>query len=416
MSSARDSPHRRAPRVLFLIENVPYSLDSRVRREAGVVEDLGGQVVVICPSDGSGWYKCLGNVFVYQYPKPRLGGRFEAHLIEYACSLLFHTLLTAVVYVRHGFDVIHGANPPDIFWLVAAPYKLLGKTYIFDHHDLVPELFRVRYGRRLGALHRVILWMERRGLRLADHVVTTNESFRAIALERGSRRAEDVTIVRNGPWLERDFVNIAPDESVRGTAKVVVGYLGIMNPQDHLENLLEAARIVRKDLGRTDIAFLLIGSGDAYADLCALRDGMGLHGAVDMPGTLPWTSVVSKLAAVDFCVQPDLPTGFNVHLTMNKLMEYMALGKPSVAYDMPETRVTGGDAVVYVAEPSPRALAHAIVALADDPERRARLGADSFRRVKETLSWEQQRESLVSVYRRITTTNESAGLRAGLDP
>jgi glycosyltransferase involved in cell wall biosynthesis len=393
---------RRHPfRTLFLIENVPYSLDTRVRREAHALRSIGGDVTVICPADDGKWTRTVEGVRVYHYPKPSIGGGFLAHVAEYLTSLFFHTLLTLWVAIRHGFDVIHVANPPDLLWLVAAPWKLLGKRFIFDHHDLVPELFQVRFAQRMPWLNRLMLWLERSSLRLADHVISTNQTFRSIAMTRGGRDPADVTIVRNGPWLSRDFPQVPPEEGVRRPGKVVVGYLGIMNPQDHLDNLLEAARIIRFEMKREDIGFVLIGSGDAHPALLAQRDAAGLQSCVEMPGTLPWRTVIATLGAVNICVQPDPPTAFNRHLTMNKLMEYMALSRPCIAYDMPETRFSGGDAVHYVAGTSADELARAIVELADDPARRAELGERARLRVENTLAWEHQAQSLLRVYAKL---------------
>lgn len=400
------------PRVLFLIDNVPYSLDTRVRREAHVVQGIGGRAMVICPSDGGRWHSLIDGVDVYQYPKPRLGRGFAAHLFEYIVSLFFHIPLTAYIFARHGFDVIHGANPPDIFWIVAAPYKLCGKSYIFDHHDLVPELFQNRFGERFRALQTVVLWMEKCGMRLADHVISTNESFKSVALTRGGKTPSEVTVVRNGPWLERDFPSVQPDVRVRELGKVVVGYLGIMNPQDHLENLLEAARIIHFDLERDDIGFIMIGSGDSYRSLLDMRDNLGLHDVVRMPGTLPWNEVLASLSAVDICVQPDLPSSFNVHLTMNKLMEYMALGKPTIAYDMHETRVTGGDATIFLDGDTAMPLANAIVELADNPNERMRLGEKAKNRVHSMLAWEKQREALACIYKELMLSKVPAAKSA----
>lgn len=389
---------KHAFRVLFLIENVPYSLDTRVRREAHALRSIGGDVTVICPADGGKWARTVESIRVYHYPKPSLGGGFLAHVAEYVTSLFFHAVLTLWVAVRHGFDVIHVANPPDLLWLVAAPWKLLGKRFIFDHHDLVPELFQVRYAKRLPWLNKVMLWLERSSLRLADQVISTNQTFRQIAMTRGGRDPGDVTIVRNGPWLSRDFPPVSLEDSVRLPGKVVVGYLGIMNPQDHLDNLIEAARIIRFDMNREDIGFVLIGSGDAHPTLLAQRNAAGLEDAIEMPGTLPWTKVLATLGGVDMCVQPDPPTAFNRHLTMNKLMEYMALGKACIAYDMPETRFSGADTVHYVSGTSAQDLADAIVALADDPEHRAELGRRARLRIENTLAWEHQAHSLLRVY------------------
>ncbi|MGI9205026.1 MAG: glycosyltransferase family 4 protein [Woeseiaceae bacterium] len=385
-------------RVLFLIENVPYSLDTRVQREADVVKRMGGEVVVVCPTDGGGFHTTIDGFNVYQYPKPHPGRGFIAHLAEYFVSLFFHFWLVAYVAIRHGFDVIHGANPPDIFWIIAAPYKLFGKRFIFDQHDLVPELFDVRYRDRLPVLRRTMLWMEKRSMAMADHVIATNESFRNVALTRGGKRSAEVTIVRNGPWIGRHFTDVEPAESVKSLGSVTVGYIGWMNPQDHLENLMEVARIIRVDKGRDDIGFILIGSGDSYPSLVKIRDEKGLGESVRMPGTIPWKEAVSALSATDICVQPDLPTSFNVNLTMNKLMEYMALGKATVAYEMTETCFTGADTVVYVKDSTAEALAESIIRLADDPQLRRNLGDKAKARIDSLLCWERQSEHLVSVY------------------
>jgi glycosyltransferase involved in cell wall biosynthesis len=387
-------------RVLFLIENVPYSLDTRVRREAHALQAAGGKVTIICPSDGSGWTKKIDGIRVYQYPKPSMGQGFFAHTVEYIVSLFFHSLLTIWTAFRHGFEVIHVANPPDLLWLVALPYKLFGKQFVFDHHDLVPELYSVRFGARLPFLSVIMRLFEWCSMRYADHVISTNETFRRIAIERGGKPQDQVSVVRNGPWLARDFP-ILRGNNTRQTNKIIIGYLGIMNPQDHLDHLIAAARIIRMEACREDIEFILIGSGDAYPQLRGLRDSMGLSDCVSMPGTLPWNDVITLLSTADICVQPDPPTLFNRHLTMNKLMEYMALGKAVIAYDMPETRYSGGESVHYIQDETPLALANAITELADDSERRSQLGKLARLRVENVLAWEHQACSLLRVYRQL---------------
>jgi glycosyltransferase involved in cell wall biosynthesis len=387
--------------VLFLIDNVPYRLDSRVRREASALKEIGASIIVICPSEDHGWRQIVNDVKVYQYPKPALGAGMAAHLIEYCVSLFFLTILTFWVYLRHGFSAIHVANPPDLLWLVAVPYKLLGCKYVFDHHDLVPELYEVRFSQSWPWLLPVVRFLERASIRLSDQVISTNQTFRHIAIERNGKAAPSVAVVRNGPMLSVDFPPTPPDAGIRSLGRVVVGYLGIMNPQDHLDYFLEMAKIIRIDRGREDIGFVMVGSGDAFDDLRRMRDAMGLGDVVRMPGTLPWPAVLSTLGAVDICVQPDPPTKFNKHLTMNKLMEYMALGKAAVAFDMPETRVSGGDAVVYVAPEGPSALADAVVTLADDDNRRAQLGAAARIRVESVLAWEHQSANLQAVYAKL---------------
>ena len=388
--------------ALFLIDNVPLALDSRVRRETSALARAGIAIRVICPAArGEPWHEVVDAMHVYRYPKPVLGGGFAGHVVEYIVALVAHAALTCLVALRHGFDVVHVANPPDVLSLAVAPHKAAGKRLVFDHHDLVPELFDVRYAARFGGLTSLVRAAERASFRLADHVISTNESFRRIAIDRGGVRPERVTIVRNGPWLRVDFPPTEPDAAIRSRADVMIGYLGIMNDQDDVDVFLEMARILRMDRGRTDIGFVMVGSGDAYARLVRLRDELGLTDAVAMPGRLPWERVLATLAATDVCVQPDLPNDFNRKSTMNKLMEYMALGRACVAFDMPETRVSGGDAVHYVERFDASGLADAVVALADDPEQRRRLGERARRRVETELAWELQEERLLAVYDRI---------------
>jgi glycosyltransferase involved in cell wall biosynthesis len=392
-------------RALFLVDNVPLEIDSRVQRETGTLARAGIGIAVICPAaKGEPWHERIDGMQVYRYPKPVLGGGLAGHLAEYLMAVVAHFVLSLVVAVRHGFDVIHVGNPPDLLSLAVAPHKALGTRFVFDHHDLVPELFMLRYADRFPWLMRSVLAAERASFRLADQVITTNESFRRVAIERGGVAPDDVTVVRNGPRLDIDFPPTEPDRAIRAHAKVMVGYLGNMNDQDDLDVFLAMARIIHRDLERTDVGFVMVGSGDAFARLVRLRDAYGLEDAVLMPGRLPWDRVLATLAATDVCVQPDLPNGFNRLSTMNKLMEYMALSRACVAFDMPETRTSGGDAVVYVEDSEPRALAEAVVALADDPDRRRRLGELARRRIETELAWEHQEDSLLLVYDRLAAS------------
>ena len=398
--------------VLFLVEDVSFTTDSRVRRQTSALLAQGVQVVVICPANaGEPAYELdPSGAHVYRYRKPAPAEGFAWHLVEYAASLAQHTRLARRVWRRHGFDVIHAANPPDILWMVALPYKLLrGTRFVYDQHDIVPELFQVRYAAQHPAARPVVLGMERASYGLADHVIVTTDSLRRIALDRGGRRPEDVTIVRNGPRLRTDFPEVRPDAQTRALAPVMVGYLGHMNPQDHLEKFLEMADIVHNRAGRRDIGFVMIGAGDSWEELRRTRDRLGLSEAVRMTGRVPWPEVLSHLAATDICVQPDPPTAFNSLLAHNKLMEYMAMGKAAVAFDMAETRVSGGDCVTYVPGESAEGLARAVLELADDPARREALGQRGRRRVEEVLCWEQQAQSLLAAYARLLPAGAALG-------
>lgn len=388
-------------KVLFLIEDGSFEFDNRVRREAATLVEAGMGVTVICPRyQGQNWHDLTGGIHVYRYMKPSLGTGFMSHVVEYTISLICQTILAAWVALRHGFDAIHAANPPDLLWMVAAPYCLMGKRFVFDHHDLVPELYEDRFGAPGSRVVSVLRFLERMSFRFADHVISTNESYRAVAMSRGNKRADEVTVVRNGP-AAGDFPDGEPDPKIRALGRIVVGYLGNMNPQDGVDRFLEMARILHQVHHRTDIGFVMIGKGDSFADLVRLRDEFGLTDAVAMTGRIPWSEVIAALRATDICVQPDPPGLLNDHSTMNKLMEYMSLGRAVVTYDLAETRVSGGDAVLYAQGSTAEDLAIAVMALADNPARLQELQLAGQKRVRDVLSWDHQSPQLVEVYEKL---------------
>jgi glycosyltransferase involved in cell wall biosynthesis len=334
-----------------------------------------------------------------------------AHIAEYMISLVSQTVLAAWVEMRHGFDVIHAANPPDLLWMIAAPYRLLfRKRFVFDHHDLVPELYEERFGVPGSRALTVLRFMERMSFRFAHHVISTNESYRAVAIYRGKKRADEVTVVRNGPALS-DFPDGEPDSKIRALGRIVVGYLGNMNPQDGVDRFLEMARLLRQVHHRMDIGFVMIGQGDSFENLVRLREEFGLNDVITMTGRIPWPDVIASLRATDICVQPDPPGLLNDHSTMNKLMEYMSLGRAVVTYDLPETRVSGGDAVLYVQGNSAEDLAKAVMALADDPGRMRDLQRAGQKRVWDILSWDHQSPQLIKVYDKLFPAQAPLGNR-----
>lgn len=402
-------------RVLYLNENSSFPFDNRARREMGTLRDAGAQVLVVCPAfeGGPGWEGCqraadrvsveeFDGHEIWYYPFPECGHSLSEHLREYAVSLMWLQRLAWRAYRTKGFDCIYAVNPPDLLWPIAAQFQALGKKFIFDHYDLNPELFQDRFGDNPKAMKALPLVkaMEKATITLADHVISTNGSYRRIAIERCGKNPAQVTIVRNGPNM-KNFFPTDPDPQARAMGKIVVGYLGNMNPQDGLDEVIEMARILRYDHGRKDIGFVLVGQGDSYKDVIKLRDDKGLKDVVLMPGRLPMERVRACLSAADICVQPDPPGGLNNVSTMNKVMEYMAMGKPVIAHQLKETMVSGGDVALYTETPDAQGLAARVLELADDPKRRAELGKKGLERCEKVLSWPHQAPCLLAVFEKL---------------
>jgi glycosyltransferase involved in cell wall biosynthesis len=388
-----------AGRVLIFIEDGSFCFDNRVKREVRTLEDAGFHTRVICPRyPGEKFAERVGRTYVYRYPKLSMGGPVLGHICEYSSSLLFGGLLSLWVAVRRGFDVLQLCNPPDVLFPIAVFFKLFGKKYIFDHHDLCPELYETQYGRAGGLLYRILCWSERQSLRLADGVISTNESYRRVAMERGGKAPGKVTVVRNGPDLSRyaSWPEPADKNPVR------VGYIGNMNPQDGVDYLLRAAKHICVDRGRDDVEFVLIGKGDSFASLQSLAAELGVEDRVRFTGRIPDEEVLRELGACDIGCQPDPFNPLNNVSTMNKVMEYMALAKPVVAFDLVETRVSCGEAALYAGESTPEALAEEILKLVDDFELRRRMGLRGRDDVENRLAWKFSEPALLSVYRRVT--------------
>jgi glycosyltransferase involved in cell wall biosynthesis len=391
----------------MLLENSSYPEDVRVRAEARTLARAGLEVTVVAPRRrGHPGREVVDGVRVYRYPAPSTGAGVLGYLWEYVYATLASVAVTLVVLWRRGFDVIHLHNPPDTLVLAALPAKLLGKRCIFDHHDLAPELYNARFGRTGGGL---VYWalrlFERLNFLAADHVIATNECYRRVAIERGKVPAARVTVVRNGPDLER-FRPVEPEPGLRARAGTIIGYVGVMGFQDGLDHLLRAVRHLVVTLDRRDVHCVLIGDGDAWEGLRRLArrleidEYMWFTGRISSVGAAG-RELVRYLSTADICVDPQPSNPYSDRSTTLKLMEYMALAKPIVAFDLPEHRVTAGDAAVYVGGNDDQAFARAIAELMDDPERRRRMGERGRRRVEAELSWEHSVPRLLDAYRAV---------------
>lgn len=387
-------------RVLMVVENNGYPTDTRVRIEALALTAAGYDVTVIAPNpDHQPSAETIDGVRVRRYPPPPSGTGLWAYVGEYGFATAVSLLMVLRILVRSGFDVIHLANPPDTLWVAAVPARLTGRRVIFDHHDLAPELYDAIYGSHArGLVRRMLLLMERITFRLADHVISTNESYRETAITRGGVPRDRVTVVRNGPDLRRVRL-VEPDAELRARAGTIVGYVGLMARQDGVDRLLHAVRHLVHTLGRRDVLFVLMGYGDELDGLKRLASELEIEPWVWFTGEISDDELFRRyLSAADICVTPDPATPYSDRSTMVKMMEYMALGKPTVAFDLRENRASAGDACVYVPGNDTVAFAQAIAALVDDPARREQLGKVGRQRVEAGLSWMHSVPHLLAAY------------------
>jgi glycosyltransferase involved in cell wall biosynthesis len=393
------SPGRK---VLHLSENLTLPFDRRVWMELNALRAGGYQVAAICPM-GDGWnepFEVIDGISIWRYPPPPATSGFVSYVWEFLYCWLQTARLSLVALARHGFDVVHSANPPDTFWAIAAFYKLFGRRFVFDHHDLCPELYLSRFGDdREGSLpHRMLQWLERMQFATADLVVSTNESYRQVALGRGRKHPGQVFVVRSGPSRTRFATVREPDPGAKRGRRFLVAYLGVMAPQDGVDHLVRAARVLVRDMGRTDVAFTLIGSGDSFEDLRRLSVEQGLEDVCLFTGRIPDADVERILASADVCVSPDPRNPLNDVSTMNKVLEYMACARPIVCFDLREHRFSAGEGALYAEPNRDEDLAARIAQLLDDESLRARMGAYNRERFLSTMAWEHNAGELLRAY------------------
>ena len=388
----------RPRRVLIIVENLPVPFDTRVWNEATALAAEGYEVSVICPvAEGfEKRFEAIDGIFIYRHPLPAdVGGR-RAYVAEYATAWFWQFYLAWRVLLERGFDVIHACNPPDTVFLIALVFKLMGKRFVFDHHDLSPELYTVKFGRR-GLVYKLLLQLERWSFRVADVVIATNESYRRVAVDRGGVEPERVWVVRSGPRSER--LRLMPPNPMlkRGRAHLV-GYVGLMARQDGVHYLLEAARHIVHDLGRRDVHFHLVGGGPEIEALRQQSVALAIADYVTFAGRVPDRELVEMLSTADVCVSPDEVNEMNDKSTMNKVMEYMALGKPIVQFETTEGRFSAQSAALYARPNDARDLAAKVLELLADPDRRRAMGGVGLERIRSELAWQHQAVKLLAAY------------------
>lgn len=403
----------------MFVEN-DFPGDPRVKNEADLLTSAGYTVTVV----GLGNRKSgvvsfvVDQIQVYLLPRVSLFSKSRIDqptgiqklllkitaLMGYMWEYFYFTAgcFVASLYIamKHGFDVIHAHNPPDTLFLVAALYKPFGKKFVFDHHDLCPELYRSRYNAEQGFLTAMLQMFEKGSLGLADITIATNESYRAIQIERGNVKPENVFIVRNGPNLRR-VAHRAPSERLRGMNRCILGYVGALNPQDGVDYLLRALRDLRYKLERKDFYCVIMGSGDSLEELRAMAKSLQLDDYVELTGYVSDEDLMSNLSATDICVDPDPSSPLNDVSTWIKIMEYMAMGKPIVTFDLKETHWSAQDAAIYVKPNNELEFAEAISKLMDRPDLRAQMGEFGRQRVERELKWDVVGQNLLHAYAKV---------------
>ena len=396
-------------RVLIVVQNLPVPRDRRVWLEACALRDAGFGVAVVCPKGpGDPSFDVIDGIVVRKYAPPPATSSVASFVLEFAYCWLMTARLVIRAARNEGFDVIQACNPPDTYWALAAPYKLFGKRFVFDQHDLCPEVYESRFKGGSRLLRSALRLLERASYAVADHVIVTNESYRATALQRGRVPAERLTVVRTGPDVDR-LQRTAPDPQWQCGRRYLCAYLGVMGPQDGVDLALRAIADLRA-LGRDDVHFVFMGDGDSLQELQDLAVRLDIMDAVTFTGWADDEVIASVLSTAHVALCPDPLNPLNDVSTMNKTLEYMAFELPIVSFDLRETRFSAGPAAIYVRPNDTMEFAREIAQLVDDPERREQMGRIGRERIEREFSWQHSAPRYVEVFSRLA--RDLAGARS----
>ncbi|WP_431108143.1 glycosyltransferase family 4 protein [Winogradskyella poriferorum] len=384
--------------ILVVIENLPAPFDRRVWQEATTLKEHGAKVSIICPKM-KGYekaYEVIEDIEIYRHPLKEGKGAL-GYLVEYSQAILWEFVLSWRIFFKKKFHVIHGCNPPDLIFLTALFFKPLGVKYVFDHHDINPELYISKFEKK-GFFYKLMLLFEKLTFKTANFSIATNESYKKIAVERGKMKSEKVQVVRSGPKLER-LKLIDPVPELKKGKKYLIGYIGVIGEQEGLDLLLDSAKYILSK--RNDVHFGIVGGGTHLDEIKELCKQMNLFEHFDFYGRVDDKTMLQVLNTADVCVNPDRPTAMNDLSTMNKIMEYMALKKPIVQYTLKEGRYSAKDASLYAKNTDPIDFAEKIIELLNNEEKRKKMGEYGYNRVLSELSWEHENKNLIHIYKKV---------------
>ncbi len=385
-------------KTLIIVENLPVPFDTRVWQEANALTENGYKVSIICPK-GKGFeadYEIINNISIYRHNMPKEGNGAVGYIIEYAAALFWEFYLSFKILLKEGFDVIHACNPPDNIVLIGAFYKLFGKKFIFDHHDINPELYIAKFGKK-DFFYYLLLFFERLTFMFADISLATNESYKEIAINRGKMNPEKVYVVRSGPKLDRLKI-LPPDETIKKDKKFMVGYVGVIGQQEGIDYLIEAARFIKEDLNRNDIFWGIVGGGPYLEEIKLKAKEKNLDDIIEFTGRVSDEILLKYLNTADICVNPDEYNEMNDLSTMNKVLEYMALGKPQVQFDLKEGKYSAAEASLYAEKNNAKDLAEKILYLLDNPDKREQMSKIGKERIENELNWDKTKLNLIKAY------------------
>jgi len=387
--------------ILIIVENLPVPFDRRVWQEANTLKENGAEVSIICPvmQQYTKKREVLNGIPIYRHPLRIEASGALGYLAEYSTALFWETVLSFRIFFKKRFHVIHGCNPPDLIFLVALPFKLFGVKFVFDHHDINPELYEAKFNRK-GFFYKMMLLFERLTFKTADYSVATNESYKTLALKRGKMKDEKVAVIRSGPKLDR--LKITPgNKKYKKGKKYLIGYLGVIGDQEGIDLLLESFKLLLQK--RNDVQLAIVGGGTSLEVLIELSERMGLGKLVDFYGRVPDDIMIDILNTADVCVNPDKPNTMNNLSTMNKIMEYMALKKPIVQFDLKEGKFSALEASLYAKDV--KDFADKINILLDNEGCRKQMGEFGYNRVVNELSWEHESKKLIEFYKKVLALN-----------
>lgn len=384
--------------ILVVIENLPAPFDRRVWQEATTLKEHGAKVSIICPKmkgyDKS--YEVIDEIEIYRHTLKEGKGAI-GYLVEYSQAIFWEFFLSWRIFFKKRFHVIHGCNPPDLIFITALFFKLFGVKYVFDHHDINPELYISKFEKK-GFFYQLMILFEKLTFKTANYSIATNESYKKIAIERGGMDPEKVQVVRSGPKLDR-LKLLPPKEEIKKGKKYLIGYIGVIGEQEGLDLLLKSAEFILTK--RSDVHFAIVGGGTHLEEIKKMADEMNLSDHFDFYGRVSDQLMLEVLNSADICVNPDKPTAMNDLSTMNKIMEYMALKKPIVQYTLKEGKFSAQEASLYAENTDPIDFANKIIQLIDGESLRMKMGAYGYNRVLNELSWDYESGKLISIYNKV---------------